>query len=619
MRCTTVLARIRRHPAQRPMALGLSGLLLLLTWPGPALRVQAQQIARRPVAVLDFENRTRYGGDYLGRVAADTLALVLQAHGYDVRSREEVQRELVALELRPPYSPLELQKLGRSERVDVLEIFTGEILEVLTAPSAATVTVVVQVTDVETATTVNGAVVRETYAPKGFEGDVGRLVEQALERALERAVRDIAARQVTLRGRVMTVDRKGRVTISLGRRDGVKPGDEMVVLRPRYDPLTQSFQMAQVATLRVSEVTSDDAVAEVVGTPQGGLETGDVVRPLFRIERLMATPAMEYQARRKNFVNQVVRIALPVLAIFGLLDINRSRGGSRPPIVPSANAGRVFQARPGDVPFIRIRWQRGSAPALHEIGGWSIYRSTVPNFSASPETLIDVLTDRRAEMYDDAPIFFTRSDVEVEVTWLTQTGEEEGTYTADFNHLPIVPGETYFYRVRRIGRPDTRPPTVGQAGRSRQQQLVTPSEDDPERLLSDPSVPIGPITYVGLPTLSKPLNGSTDRRTDSVTFEWNVVGGGTEYVVEILADPQGRTILWRSPTVVVPSVAGLVTQSLTYDRNQPGFFTLQPRTVYYWRVGTRNSDPQQLPPEPLGYVYSETWSFETAETPPGTP
>ncbi|HIE51326.1 MAG TPA: hypothetical protein EYP85_06170 [Armatimonadetes bacterium] len=610
----------QEHPWARRVALLLIGTLVttIVTW-GP-YPVQAQFV--KPVIVLDFDNRSGFGGKLLGSVAAAALVLELGTKGYEVQPQDEVQREIAALGLRPPYDPSDLQRLGA--RLDVEEVITGEVLRVVThdePPMSAAVVIAVRVYDVDTGELVNGGIGRGESAPTGFVGDIDVLINEALERAARDIVKQILARRIITGSVLIVTPRRREVTINRGARDGVYPGLEMAILRDMYDPERDITVRRRIGTIRVRDVTPDDAVAEIIEAPSG-VRTGDRVRAIFKLPRVEVERERARIRRPTKFLDRLLKFLGPLALFLIVYNITR-RDSTRTP--PDTSAVTLYQEHSGMEPVIIVRWHQGSVPSEYFIGGWYIYRSTYPHFNATPETLIDVITDPSARSYTDFPQFFTGSDIEITVRYIDAAGqsEEEATVTATYNHPMLTSGTTYYYRVRRVGPPFQFPPIVG-GERSRptrqQQQSVTPDISDDEGLLSNPSGTMGPITYISTPSPLRPLNNSSDRRVDDILFEWQIVPGATEYVVEIFTNPNavGRP-LWRSPIKHLPSGAGVSSLFTEFNEQAPGFVRLTPRTRYYWRVGARSGKPGEPLPQPDGFVYSEIFTFETAETPPSPP
>ena len=106
----------------------------LLFVAGPsARRADAQEVTTAfkivPVAVLDFANQTRYGGDRLGGGAADALVLSLAASGhFDPLERGQVTQALQELGLGAPLGNTAQQRLG--DHLKVAGVITGEVRKV---------------------------------------------------------------------------------------------------------------------------------------------------------------------------------------------------------------------------------------------------------------------------------------------------------------------------------------------------------------------------------------------------------------------------------------------------------------------------------------------------------
>lgn len=620
--------RRRQGLVRRGMVYLVIGALLL---PYAAVRtaVPAQaQVRVKPVAVLDFENRSGYGGALLGQTAAAAVALELPPYGYDVEDQREVMTEIAALRLYPPYDPRDLQTLGRN--LDVNEIFEGRVLTVETRetrPMRARVVLSVRVYDVETAELVNGSVAEGVAEPRDYTGSLDVLLNQALERAAKQAVQEIHANQ-PIRGAVLMVDElRQEVLINIGRLNGISVGDELVVLRNIFDReknvLLPNQRIGRLKVIKASQSDSECAIQEQVL----GVKTNDKVMKVFKMpsEPLAAGGFRALRRKPTTLGKRLTSFILPVASLLLVGTIANKRGTKAPGI----GEAFLYQERPGQDPVIRITWKRDWTPHITRIFGWCIYRANFANFPTVPGNnppsgpgLIEVLDDHNATSYDDTNQDYVRQDVTITVTYLDEAGDEETSdYTATYNHPAVVPGETYYYKVRRINPPTTFPTVVGGTG-SRQVTWVDPTEDDADGVRSDPSRPIGPVTYIQPPVLD-PL-GSGDQSPTSIEFSWDAAPGATEYVLEIHArDPLlGGAPLFRSQPITRSSGQGKI--SYRYDIKQPGFVALQPDTDYYWRVGARNGHPREVRPRsPMansnGYIFTEGLRFHTASEPPWPP
>jgi len=578
-------------------------------------------MAVKPVIVLDFENQSGYGGALLGRTAADALALELPQHNYEVVDRGQVEREMAAMEMRRPYDRLELRELGL--RIGVLEVITGEILAVRTKEEGrgrmARVSLAIEVYEVDTADLVNGGIGEGTSAPTEFVGDFDILLNEAVERAVKDAVQQILSRHVATGSVMMLIPKQNRVLLNIGARSGVRAGDEFTVVRSIYDRSRNVLRQQTIGRLRVVDVTPDDATAEILYADYG-IETGDRIRQAITVDKARAKAlGLERRLARKptTGLKKLTNFAIPLAMIAGLFSMGKKRHST----AAGARNAYLYQEQPGQDPVIRIHWHQGGVPAKPLIFGWTIYRDEAPRFAPSEQTLIDVL-DYTPEptSYDDERRLFWRQDVEIAFTYIsTQLEEEDATYTASYNHYPPEPGRTYWYKVRRINTPTTNATTFGTQA-SRQGTPLDPDdleeEPDPTTILSDPTSPIGPVTYLLPPVLQGPDATSGEQRVDRIEFRWEATPGATEYVLEIFArDPVGGGDYFFQSGPIVQTNATEI--SFLYDKRTPGFRELNADTRYFWRVGARNG--HEAPPQPRGYVYSDRLDFRTSAVPPPPP
>jgi hypothetical protein len=97
----------------------VSMLLVWLLQPLSVLTAQAQLVTLPRIAVIDFQNKSGYGGASIARAATDAVAGEFQKTGrYEVLARGEVEQQLKDLDLAPPLSKTGYLRLGRALQLE---------------------------------------------------------------------------------------------------------------------------------------------------------------------------------------------------------------------------------------------------------------------------------------------------------------------------------------------------------------------------------------------------------------------------------------------------------------------------------------------------------------------
>ncbi len=285
----------------------------------------------------------------------------------------------------------------------------------------------------------------------------------------------------------------------------------------------------------------------------------------------------------------------------------------------------LAQIAPGAVPSIRVGVATPSIPSPSETFAFLIYRCAGQAFfSTTPATLIEIVQAQRLPAYDDGPAQRLGLTFNGRRSFIGPGGTPDTyTVTATYNDPALLPGTTYYYRIRRLTDPQfgpgVNPPDV--AGLQAPAASLNISRSD---VLSQPSAPLGPVTYFLPPTPLSPPDGATGLQTTCVTFRWNRTSatggrGADEYVIEVFPSNDPGTLgnpLFRSPTLM-PVGAG---SSMTWDLTG---VALGPGARFYWRVGARRRG-EAYPrvdtlPGASGYLWSTVRSFQTGLAPPPIP
>lgn len=256
----------------------LPALILWLT-SAPATRAQ---VASSPTswAVIDFANRSAYGGNEVGREASDSLVVELgKSNRYAISARQDIQKAVDTLGLTPPLDTIAIQKLGRE--MGVAGIVTGDVVGVsfTNSPRVATVVLATKVIDPISGEIVNGALSKGVSTPRAIPTtDDDALVNQAIDNATFNAVRQMNGSRLP-QGTVIG-NQENIILINKGTRDGYYNGLNMFVTR-----LGQ-----EVGKIRITNATADSSNA--VSTEQIlGARPQDRVNAIYELPKYSVTPS----------------------------------------------------------------------------------------------------------------------------------------------------------------------------------------------------------------------------------------------------------------------------------------------------------------------------------------
>ncbi len=647
------MATLRRCPVSRLVAkvLIVAFILPLVGFYGVRPAVGQEEIQFNKIAVLPFENLSRYGTEELGQRAADAVAMTLKrSREVLVVKQDEVQSALRSLNFSLPLrSKEQLQLLGQTLEVD--GVLVGRVVKckVDQPRGRALVELQMEMLDVVTGEYLNGAwVERQTPEKPGYTGTEDTLVTDAVNLAAQDAVDQMMALKVRT-GSVMQVDLTGDVMIDIGRDKGMSEGREMVLMRPEWVPEREKMVFRKLGKVRITEAGARSSICRAEpGTP--------LPRTTDRVVAIYQMPGKRVAVAKKKSMKQIVRSVLALGLLWGVISIASS---GNPQSSPNAFQPRLVQQRPGDLTAIRVTWPVSSIPDVSRVLGYVIYRShgtsiglgqypaTTPEFNPTPENIVQVVQGGERTVWDDAPTSipapYTTQTVELTKTIVDLSGNEQDlSFSATWTVIPVVEGETYFYRVARVAEhfagPTGNIPGTTTGGTTsgtttstsrgmlmaRQQQQQDQQEQtyefeisDDGGLLSAPSDPLGPVTYILPPMPQDPANGADNQEADRVRFVWEPAAGANEYRVEVFTNPNTTgTPIFASPTQVVTNPAQ---QAVSFDWVGAN---LQGQQTYYWRVGARRSGerlPLLLSTNSEGWIYSPIYSFRTAEVPPPPP
>lgn len=561
------------------------------------------------VAVVPFQDLTNRATPALMREVTAAAALALEDRKeYIVTSTVDLEREMQALRMKPPLSTPEQVRLG--QRLHVEKVLVGNLvdLRVDSGNGQARVVLHLQLLDVGIGEYLDGAAVSiQTKPIPGFSGDVSQVTHEALRQAAEAGVEQMLSATVR-RGTVEMVDDQGNVNINLGTDDGIANGDDLLVMRPTWQPDVEQVIMRRIGTIRIAEAEAGMATARTV---QGAVPTtGDRIYRIYK-----PVSAMAEQERSKK-----VKRGSQMLAALLLLVGVAAMGTGSTSASPSQVSCYMNQESPGAVPTIELRIHTGSTAGART-HGFVVYRGTNNrNFLTSATNMIAVTDDPSFSVFSDEALTTEYADSEFEFDYRDEEGEiDQGTVTYAYVDFPLVAGSRYYYRVRRIIDPLQPPGTNPPIGTTQVEDLPEPNlEVDPSNAISEASAACGPVTFFVPPVLgSTPAANSTSVTTENITFTWQSTVGANEYQVEVFpeSDPDGTSEpLFRTSIV---RTTGTTSTPLSVVLRGP----LSSETTYWWRVGARQSSDAHKPVYngKSAFLYSEMRKFTTALTPPPTP
>ncbi|MCD6351149.1 MAG: hypothetical protein J7M26_03420, partial [Armatimonadetes bacterium] len=218
-----------------------------------------------------------------------------------------------------------------------------------------------------------------------------------------------------------------------------------------------------------------------------------------------------------------------------------------------------------------------------------------------------------------------RADINAPKDWtyIDRSGDEaDASYDITYNHHPLVPGHTYYYRMRRIVSPyEPQVPIASQQVGAAQAPDYVDAEWDFEpsmdAVLSDPSGPLGPVTYI-LPALPRdPADGLTTINPQEIIFRWDLqtppsAGPGAKnarYVLLVFAATDLNNPVYQSEPMRPDSA------TMTKIVRDPHQDIFKRDTEYVWMVG-HYVEGEARPQTQLGLILSEQYHFRTVDLPP---
>ena len=589
--------RMRRTWTTRTVSLGVLSMLAVgLLYPLGAVRAYAQLVQLPRVAVLDFENKSGFGGASIARAATDAVAGEYQkSRKFEVLARGEIEQQLRDLDLSTPLDKTGFLRLGRALQTESL--ITGEVNAVTFVgnPKQAQVVITVRVIDIASGEPINGAVATGLSNRRpGYTGDDDTLVQEAIRNAAFEAVRII--NNYTIPEATVLTTRAGKeVLLNRGIRGGLQPGMEMIVVR----------RGEEVGRIRVTQVSDSDAVGEIIDFGRG-IQSEDRARAIFRVPtvEVKAGRVVTERPRQRGEGNKLLRALGPIL-IIGLIAFGVARGssGGNTPVQtvlaePSADGN--FE------PFVRVSWKTTLfAKSASDTIQWQIYRSDFIGTDGNGNL-------RPVGVVPGNQNFFIDTTVPRNVTYASLP--REGAEDLEFESLEddeaapgVAPGRSYTYQVALVYR----------------ERIQAEGEELVLFKLSD-RVRSGQATVLFPVQLLTPVQRSEDVDPKDVRFSWLAAEGANAYRIEVSTDPtfRNRDRTFVSPEILSTAAGGtpVSTERINLETALLNRLGLAGRRVtLYWRVGSRNlgDDPGPLPgPGGLRYVWSRPFEFNTQELPP---
>lgn len=572
---------------------------------------EAQRISKAiSVAVMPLADRTGRNSDMISEKATDAVALALEdTQEYVVTTRADTRREMEALGIfrieAAKFSPSEEQMVRLGERLRVEKVAAGSVDHLsIDGSGRSRCVITVRLLDVTLREYLDGATAEYTTRPiPGWKGEEAEVINEALRSAAEAAVTEIQTSRRP-RGNVDMVDQTGTIIVNLGFRDGIEIGMELLVVRGVWNAAEERVVLRKVGVAVVSQVEVHVSHCRLAhgAMPRAGDKVYVMYRPTTRV----------IEAHRAARLKSNLRILAAAGALLGIVNTARGQHSQSAPGV----AAHLIQAAPGEEPRVRVG-ATGKTTARY-VHGWLVFRGESAGFPPEVNNqnfLIAARRGERLEFFDDEPSLVIGIEFGMEFTYLDEEGEQEdGEVEITYNHLPLVAGRTYYYKLRRISDP----------GRVRIPISTTQEDEledvdfdiDPPDSLSDASGPAGPITYFYPGTPETPSDGNTavDWRGNYTSFTWRPATGADQYRVMIFnnAHATGNPVAMSGD---MPYTGG-ATMNWRLNTN------LGVSSTYYWFIASRRvgqAEPVVESNGMRGWVLSRPYRFTTVAGPPSPP
>jgi len=585
--------------------------------PGEA-QIAMRAAATQSVAVVPFDNRSRFPLETLGAEASQAITVELRERlQLDVLSADEVAMEMRDLGIKSPLNDSELIRLA--SQLEVTMVVTGEVrgAEIVRDRSGrhAEVTLAVTLFDRTAEGTVNGALVKGS-APAA-EGDDVALVRKALEQAAFQAMQEMRTRP-TVTATVLW-NREEVVYVSAGSRSGVEAGTQMAVIRGGQ----------RIALVQITSADALGAYGRLVSGPQ--LRPGDQLRALYRLPSKAGALSPARVAQKKKGMETLLIGTLGLLGLASIGSAGRLAGEGNiaaPGFTVSdlANGVALGYAWPsflGDPtypgnPAVLITFEPYDNPTeksrviAYEI--WSDFGSLVTFTTPFVEPWWGPEWNRIIHWYNNTATAYYSGSITIDpttglagftagvvtkdpadiidytITW--GEGAAEITYT--WPAQGPIPGRATIYRIKPVLAIQD---IYGVWSLTRDTEMSTA---------------INRVTPV-----SPPLAGSVSAEDMYGTFEFYTPRGADEAIIQIARDPNNS---FPPSATYSKTIQGTWSGAGYYDRdsvtvNLETLLSLPGSGSYYWyRFGSRNRYDTTWPrPYPLSEVNDSGWVWSDVQ------
>lgn len=542
--------------------------ITLLGTPVPA----GSQGVTEPTVVLDFA--VPQGVDPgLGRKAADALAVELQRSGeYDVIPRQRVEQALK--ETPALHAPFDQPTQARlAQAVGARSLFSGKILgAAVNERKSARVNIEVRQLDVVTGDYINGAVVSELTSDALMQVDSELLIDQAVNKGAASATRIMKQTRLPV-GTVMNVS-KDLVVINLGARSGVRAGQHYSLMRDIFDKGRNVVERVKVGELVITRTEAEQSDArQLLG--QTGVRTGDKVREIYQpaVYPVAAVntgapvttlpPTITKSPGIVKKAGSGISGVLGLAAAVALLGFLGGASGNRADSSPPTNVIATPIIGSGGAPAVTVNYQAGVPGILagDNVVGYLIYRGTDSNFAATSDNLQDFVQNDVRNYSDNSTVFAKRTieiasggnasgfqltastsfNFEAEEDFINEEIVSDFSISEVIVRTPPVPGQQYFYKIRRITLVNLGPSATGSStgggggiGRAVPRQTLNPggTGGSGRRLaISEPSEASG-----GATAIPRPVVISTSSNLDNLTVTISAVASYPFFTTDLDGD-----------------------------------------------------------------------------------
>ena len=583
-----------------------SAVLLSLPILPAGAQISMRTAATQSVAVVPFDDRSRFPLDTMGEEAAQAVSVELRERLLlDVLPSADVQMVMRDLGLTSPLTDPELIRL--SSELEVTMVVAGEVRRAEVTQNRSgrrgEVTLAVRLFDRVAEDAINGALV-QANSPYLADADDTTLVRKALEQAAFQAVREMRTRP-SITATVLW-NRDDVVYVSAGSRAGLATGMHMAVIRGGQ----------RIGLVEITSAEPLGAYARLVSGPQ--LQSGAQLRAIYRLPARAGAPPREKVARKKHNLETLLVGAAGLLGLANLGSAARLVGEGNiaaPAFVASdlANELELAYAMPCAV---LLTWGQYDDPTeKSRLIGYEIWSDDVG--------LVDVVSTSQTGVWGPGhyihyltgyPSFYLVGQFTIDsatgALGFTHTGETtddpdsvdtgiwwgEGSTVIDYTWWPW--GPTWGMPTQYFIRPLLAVQDIdGLWSLTRATELSTV----PNRI-----VPLAP-----------PLTSSVYISGMTATFDFYSPMGANEAIIQIARDPYdnfdpGRYYS-KTTSGTWTDVDPWTMVHISVDLNQ--VLALPGSGDYYWyRVGSRNRNDTTYPrPYPLTETNDANWVWSDVQ------